>query len=594
MLIVVPLLAAVAAVLSYRFFEGEIKRPWEAATGRAIGWAALGILLVNLSCAGRTGVRRPLVLLDGSLSMQAAGAQWDSALSLARREGIPRLTGAAPGDTMPTGGHSLLGPALAAASAGSGRIVVVTDGEIEDASEIPRDVLESATIRVLPRRVVPDLAVTRVDGSTRLSVGDSLRLAVEVAAFHKAGGRRVGVVAREGSRVWLRGDVLVPETGTARLELAGPLPPVDPGDHVLTIAIDSAGDAESRDDARLLVITVAPTPGIVLLASPPTWESRFLLPALREVSGLPVRGYGRLEAGRWRRLGSLAPSSGAEVGDAVRRADLVISLGDVADLTRGARARGRWRWLGSGPGASDPGDWYLSATGEGPFAGGLAGLPIDSLPPATALVRVTPAPGGWTALNAQAGRRGASRPAAVGRDSAGVRTLDFAADGLWRWAFTGGMAEQAYRSLIAGAVSWLLEGGERADGSFRIARPVVQRGRPVVFERAGAAAAGPVEVRFEGPGGTRTDTLRFDGAGKAELLLSPGTWRYRSAGAGGTVAVEEFSAEWLPRAPTIAAREAVVTTETARQSLRDQLWLFGVAVVGFAVEWVARRRRGMR
>jgi hypothetical protein len=594
MLIVVPLLAVIAAVLSYRFLEGEIKRPWEAVAGRALGWAALGLLLVNLSCAGRASIRRPVVLLDASLSLAAAGGRWNEALNVARREGTPRLIGGAQGDSTPSGGQSLLGPALAAARGSSGRVVVITDGEIEDAADLPADLLDAATIRVFPRSPVPDLAMTRVDGATRLSVGDTLRLTVEVAAFHGGGGRRVAVVARDAARVWLRGEVQVPDSGTARLELEGPLPQVEPGSHVLSVAIDSAGDAEPRDDARLLLVVVAPTPGIVLLASPPTWESRFLLPALREVSGLPVRGYGRLESGRWRRLGSLAPAPAAEVTDAVRRADLIITLGETSDVTRGARARGRWRWLGAGPGPADPGDWYLTATGDGPLAGGLAALPIDSLPPAVALARVAPPPGGWTALNAQAGRRGVLRPAAAGGDSAGIRTLDLAADGLWRWAFTGGMPEQAYRSLVASAVSWLLEGGGRPEGSLRVTRAVVQRGRPVVFEWAGRASPAPAEIRFDGPGGPRTDTLRFDGAKKAAVILDPGTWRYRSGDAEGMVAVEEFSAEWLPRAQSIAPREAGVSAEATRRSFRDQLWLFGVALVGFAVEWVSRRRRGMR
>ena len=43
---------------------------------RAIAWSALGLLLVNVSCPVAGTPLRPLVLLDASLSMGAAGARW--------------------------------------------------------------------------------------------------------------------------------------------------------------------------------------------------------------------------------------------------------------------------------------------------------------------------------------------------------------------------------------------------------------------------------------------------------------------------------------------------------------------------------------
>ena len=53
----------------------------------------------------------------------------------------------------------------------------------------------------------------------------------------------------------------------------------------------------------------------------------------------------------------------------------------------------------------------------------------------------------------------------------------------------------------------------------------------------------------------RSDTLRFDGAGLAEIRLPVGHYHYRLAGAGeGTVAVEEYSDEWLPRTATLNDR----------------------------------------
>ncbi|MGH7562126.1 MAG: hypothetical protein ACRENB_14030, partial [Gemmatimonadales bacterium] len=516
------------------------------------------------------------------------------ALARARAEGDVRLVGGRPGDSVPAGGRSLLAPALEAAHARGGRVVVVTDGEIEDAGELSRSLLDATTVHVFPRGRRPDLAITRVEGPSRLAAGDSLRLSVEITSYGGAGGRPLRISVKSGTRVWSRGTVAVPDSGSIRLELSAALPPVEPGAHVMTVAIDSAGDGEPRDDARLHLLSVAPTPGIVLLASPPTWESRFLLPVLRDVSGLPVRGYGRTEPGRWRRLGSLTAAPAGELAEAVRRADLLVTLGDPGDLTRAARVRSLWRFRAVMEGSAEPGDWYLATTSVGPLAGALAGQPLDSFAPATAIGRLSPAPGDWTLLTARAGRRGAERPAITGGDSLGVRRLDVGVDGLWRWAFVGGSAEQAYRAFVAGAVAWLLEGGDPATPGLRVRRPVVERGRPVVFERAGGDGLGPAEIRLEGQGTPRTDTLRFDGAGRAELTLEPGVWRFQAGGGGGVVAVEEFSQEWLPRPVTLQAREAAVRATGARRGLREQLWLFGIAVLGFAVEWVSRRRRGMR
>ena len=56
------------------------------------------------------------------------------------------------------------------------------------------------------------------------------------------------------------------------------------GDVPLRVGLSGHSDAESRDDARLYLLRVSPTPGIVLLASPPDWDSRFLFQALRDVA----------------------------------------------------------------------------------------------------------------------------------------------------------------------------------------------------------------------------------------------------------------------------------------------------------------------
>ncbi len=598
MTLLVVLLAAIAAVLSYRLLEEWGGRSWVPALCRATGWGTVVLLLANASCPAGVDRRPATVLLDASLSMQAAGGRWSEAAAAARRAGEVRLVGGAPGDTTASGGHSrLAGPIVAAQSAGR-PVIVMTDGEIEDRDEIPGEVLAGTAIRVFERRPVADFALTRVEGTTRLTPSDTVRIDLEVQAFGGAPPRRLAVVLREGDRIWTRGAVDLDPGGRGRAALRTPLAGVSPGAHVLTVALADAHDSEPRDDARLLVVTVVRTPGVVLLASPPTWESRFLLETLRDVAALPVRGYLEMERGRWRREGDLRPAPMREVNEAVRRADLLVTLGTpgtggAALLTGHARAR--WIWGSAGQRSGATGDWYLTVGPATPVSGAFAGLAADSFPPGTAIVDLTPGVRDWIGLSAQAGRRGASRPVLLGHDSAGVRQIVVGIEGLWRWRFQGGASEQAYRSLVAASVSWLLGGADPSAGRAHLRRDVVERGRPATFEWSGGGAPGPVEIEFTGPGTIRRDTLVFDGAGRADVYLPPGVWRYQfRRGGEGTMAVEEYSTEWLPAPRTLVVREASASGAANRVPVRTWLSLFGLAVVAFAGEWLARRRLGLR
>ena len=591
----VILLAALAAILSYRLLDGWSGRTWLPAACRAAGWSVIALLLVNASCPSVTPGAKPLVLLDASLSMGAAGGRWSEALAMGRSAGEMRLVGVVGGDSIPSGGRSLLAPAIAGAGSAGRPVIVITDGELEDADAIPRDLLASTTVRVLERKPVDDVAIVRVEGTARLTPADSLRLSVEVQSFGAAAARTLRVAAREADRVWLRGTVQLDAAGRGRAMLAGPVPPVAPGAHVLRVALEQAGDAEPRSDTRLFVVTVVPTPGIVLLASPPTWESRFLLESLRDVAALPVRGYLETQQGQWRRAGDLRPIAREEVAAAARRADLLVTLGNPGSMAAGSHARGRLTLTAVTPGSAAPGDWYVAVPGGTPLSGAFGGLAVDSFPPGTALTELSTRPGDWVGLAAQAGRRGTVRPVLVGRDSGGTRRILVGMDGLWRWAFRGGASEQGYRALIASSVSWLLGGAESAAGRARLLRNVVEQGRPAAFEWAGGGAAEPIPIELAGADGVRRDTLVFDGAGRAELPLPPGVWRYRLSGGGeGTLAVEEFSTELLPRARSLIAREAVASPGRTRLPVRGWLWLFAVAVTAFSGEWLARRRMGLR
>ena len=594
--LLVVVLAAALAGFTYLRVERAGRRGWLALVCRAVAWSALGLLLLNVGCPVAATPGRPLVLLDASLSMSAPGGHWAEARDSAARWGEVRRFGDErhTADTLPSRGRSLLAPALVAAAASDRPVIVVTDGEIEDAPDIPPDLLARVSVRLFPRSARPDLAVARVSGPARVTAGDSISLEVEVAATGGAETDSVTIEATLGGKR-LGSRMLTLRNGSGRGRLAFSSAATGPGEHVLRVGIAGSGDAEPRSDRRLHLVTVAPTPGVVLLAGSADWDSRFLYRTLREVAQLPVRGFVRLDPERWRSMADLSVVPREEVRQAARRADLLVEMGAVGALADGTTARGIWSWPAGADSSVLEGDWYLKAADASPVAGAFLGQPLDSFPPMIQLTPVRPEAGDWVALSAQAGRRGAQRPAVFGREAGRVRRVVVAVDGLWRWAFRGGSSEQSYRTWVAATTSWLLGGSDSARGAARPVRPVVENGRPLVFEWTGPGPAAALGVILSGAGAPRADTLQFDGGGRADVWLPPGEYRYRLAGGGsGTVAVERYSAELLPRAVSLTPHEARAPVTGGQSGARDRLWLFGLCVLGLAGEWLARRRLGLR
>ena len=551
---------------------------------------------------------QPIVLLDASLSM--SGAPWKAALDSARRGGtgggalIWRFGARVDAfdTTPPRDGATRLGPALEAAAGRAGQVIVVTDGEIEDAASIPADLLRRPRVILQPSAATFDAYVANVDGTRHVTRSDTVRLKVS----YGTGGKREGgsgkgtatLVASVGERRLMTQAVVLPDSGVLETIITLPASRFTvPGWQVLEIRLNGVNDAEPRDDARLFAIEVSLEPAAVVFASPPDWEARFLARTLADVARIPVKVFVETEPGRWRDAATLAPVATGELSRVAANARLLAAVGDPqrARPFVGASRRARLSWPTNGQG----GDWYVERPQASPFSAALSGVLWDSLPPATAVVAAPPPDSGGTiALTARLARRGPARPIVRLDERDGGREATVTAAGLWRWAFRGGAAEEAYRSLIAALVDWLL--GERgAGGRERVVleSPEVPNGLPVVWRWSSVEDPRALAVTLRSGEATRIDTLRFDAAGRAELVLPPGVYRYAVSGGPpseqGVVAVETYSDEWLPRAPSLHAQPGEPTARIASTGLRDHWWLFAIAIAALATEWALRRRQGL-
>ncbi len=577
---------------------------------RAAALGALLLLVWNPTAARvEAGGAPPLVLLDASLSMVSYGGRWRDALDTARalaQGGViwrfgERVAGF---DTLPPKeGASRLAPALDAAAARGGPVTVVSDGAIADLADLPPDLVRRARLVVLPRAPFFDAFVASVEGPRRVSAGDTIRLRVSFGTAGKretgSGKRNATLAVNLGGRRIASRAVPLPDSGIVSSELTFPVSRFPrPGWVAVEVRLEGVGDEEPRDDARLFVLEVSPQPSVVLLASPPDWETRFLARTLEDVARVPVRTFIEAEPGRgrWRDGATLEGRAPGDVARAVAGAALVIEAGDPAMVGRFSPKGAVLLWPSQ---RRLDGDWYAQPppSGLSPLARALAGVAWDSLPPATSLAELAPDSSTSVALVARLARRGPPRPMVTLSEHAGARRAAIAAGGLYRWAFRGGASGEAYRALVAGLVDWLLEQGA---GSGKRLVPVTYEtpnGMPLQWRWTGKGEPRDVVIALAADQGQRVDTLRFDAGGRAELRLPPGVYRYAaSEGEGaerGVVAVDAYSDEWRPAVPVVTPHAGTPGGWLTGVALRDRWWLFAVAIAAFTAEWAWRRREGL-
>ncbi|HUG40501.1 MAG TPA: hypothetical protein VMM12_08450 [Longimicrobiales bacterium] len=636
--------ALAAVVLHYRVREPAGRGRGVLASLRAASLALLILLLfdpVLPAPAGASGGGDTVVLLDASLSMTlpepGGGTRWDAATGSAGAAGAARVLRfggaevvAGIGDAPDATGTRLEPAMRAAAESGARRVVVVSDAGVEDAAEalgVARRAGLAVELRLVGEDPPPNAGIVEVEAPAWAEVGEETAVRVSVAAIG-AVPDSLGLVLRQGGRELARARVEGPAAGrlsTATLRFTPRAPTAGP------VRLDAAleeTDAAAGDDVRSVYLRIEEAPaGVALVSFRPDQEPRFLMPVLERALGVPVRGWMALPGGRYVQLG-VGPDAGGSAGEAavrraVREADLVVlhalapsSPGWAREAAASARralifptAPGA-EGLPFAPGPERPGDWYPTADiPPSPVAALLAGLEPADAPPLTAL-RTPDAPAGWWGpLVARLGRRGEARPVLLAGTTGGRRVAVALGDGYWRWRFSGGAGRETYDRLWSAVGGWLMAGpGAVAGAGAGPADRVVARGEPVVFRAPPGADSLALRIFPAGAAEPAVDsTLRVRGGEAVAGVLPPGHYRYEAVvfdggggertAASGELTVESFSREFTRTAVSLdpeAGEARGARGSAAGRPLRASAWPWALLMVLLCVEWVLRRRWGLR
>ncbi|HEV8447704.1 MAG TPA: hypothetical protein VGQ44_12820 [Gemmatimonadaceae bacterium] len=469
-------------------------------------------------------------------------------------------------------------------------LLIITDGEIDDpdaAASLPAG-SRLVVLKHPPRR---DLGVVSIDAPRALVSGDTVEVRVTLAAG--GGGAAPGSLSltlNDRPIATAPVDSMAPfaeRTVSVKARLQGAS-----GSTLLKAAVSSPGDSNAHDDTLSVAVDLSRAASAVFVSTSPDFDARYALSVLRGSLGIPSRGFFRVAPGEWRADGSLAPASEADVRQALHDAPVAIIHGDTAIF-------GPPRAATAGPLAllvttGTEGEWYPSAAPLSPLAPSLSGVVWDSLPPVGLSPNVPK--GSWVGVEARRGRGDERRPVVVGMEEP-RRVAVIAASGLWRWKFRGGVSGDAFTAVWGSVFDWLA--AERAD--HRAAVPderVVRAGDPVRWRR-GSAADSLVTVVVQQHGAPRGDTLTLRFPPGVSVTQTPplAAGVYDVTTRGGSVLLPvNPSREWLPRSPTVKAGEQTRSTLSADAAprIRGAGWAYALAILLVCVEWVLRRRRGMR
>ncbi len=583
------------------------------------------------------------VLVDASSSLAAVDSSgvevWQQAVERAVAtlgddtpivlfgDGIEPIATAALDSVTPFMTSSRLAPALnRAAEAGVNTVTVVSDLRIEDPSGALA-ALDRLGLGVSVEQVgdrIPNAGLARFEVPAVLDQGDSVQAEVVVHVAEAAADSFTVEIREEGRLVGSVRVGLPPAGRDARIPFVLP-PSAEEGAVLYSATIRMDGDAFAGDDTRLGIVRVADeVGGIVLVSVKPDWEPRFLLPVLAQVSGLPARGYLALADGRFLPMGSVAdqaaPVEEGEVRERAAGASLLVVhglsgnppewlLGLLQTAPRAlvlAEDAGGAALAGVVGTAPQPGEWYAPADPPpSPLSGELTGIAFTGLPPLSGLLPLLE-PDPRAPLVVQRQGLGAPEAAIVLREAGGRRYAVAVAQGFWRWAFRDGEHRNAYRRVWASVVGWILREDPTSLGAgVAPASNIVIAGVPVVW-RAPGRPGDTLRVRISPPqDGFDTTVVVGPEGGFRTRALPGGDFRFLvESGAdtlsAGRIGVEAFTDDLLYAAVDPATLERVPSREIRERArglgrpIRTHPFPYLLVLVLLSLEWIGRRRRGLR
>lgn len=561
--------------------------------------AVTGLVALILNAA--LGAARPapaLVALDASASWFRDGdsSRFREALQRARSEATGDLllfgdsTRAASGDVIPSDHASRVRPAVERAMAEGRPLRIYTDGELEDAEALA-SLVGGSGIVVMRSNNATDVAISDVRVVRATVGGDTLD--VDVALTGSAqGGPPSRLTITMADRVVAAIPVdSVGSYGERIVRARVPVPDVT-GPMIIGTALSAPGDRVPGNDSLAVAIDVMPGAGAVVISTAPDYDVRDLATVLRGTVLLPTRGFYRVAPGRWREEGSLGAATEDEVQRAAREAPLLILHGDTA-VFGDPRAFARGSLLLVAPPSTPGEEWYATGAPTSPMSSALSGSPWDSLPPLE--VSATVQTGNFEVLETRRARRLERRVAAIGWERP-KRTVLVSAAGFWRWRFRGGAPAAAHSAFWGSIIDWLA--AERADN--RAATPAdgaVREGEPVRWRRGlPTDTVVPVILVRRGTSERDSITLHFSRGTLFTETPSRRAGVYDITTRGGTsVLVVNRSAEVLPRRPSVVEGD-IGTGEALADAprLRGIGWIFAIVILSLCIEWILRRRLGLR